>query len=462
MRTGILTTVLLITLSMMFMSCASSYYSRGQKYLEDQDYNQAIKELRMAIVEDYRNIEAVRDLGIALYYQGRTKLAEKFLRLAMMRRPNDPLIFYHLGLAYEENGDIDKAIEMYSHYADVSPLNSLRKEIEERLVVLLRQQMAQEIKTAIAQEKMLDVRKIPDHSIAVLYFVDAKDRNNLTPLQKGLADMLITDLSQVKELTVVERARLQMLMQEMGLGMSGLIDQRTAPKMGALLGAAQLVEGTLLDLGDNTLRIDAGLMDIKSKKMKPADKITGNLKEFYRIEKSLVFSIIDELGVKLSSQERKAIEKIPTKNMMAFMAYCRGLDFEDRGLWHQAQREFDAAVRYDPKFNLAQQGLNRARAFSQFSPKPPKHSFAEIKKIKMRRVRAGRGVAPGPGKRKAGKGFIGPNQTLASHRLYRTATEINPGFVPSIESRLPATEESTPTFGTSAPILIQVPLPVKN
>jgi len=447
-------------LFLILVNCASTYYSRGQKYLEQENYDQAIHELKLAIVEDYMNIDAVRDMGIALYHKGKLRLAERFLRLALMRHPDDPIIFYHLGLIAEEQGDIEKAIRQYRRYVDISPFNALRDEIEGRLMVLLRQQMTREIQSLLARETALDVRSIPDNSIAVLYFIDAINKNELGPLQKGLTEMLITDLSQVKSLTVIERARLQTLMDEMGLGMTGLIDEKTAPKVGALLGAAELIQGTMVDMGENTIRIDVGLLDVKRRNLRPADKVTGSLKQFYKIEKDLAFGIIQSLGIHLSNEERDAIEKIPTKNLMAFMAFCKALDAEDHGRWDQARDGFQTALKLDPNFNLARAGLSRANAFSHFSAGPPKLSFAELKKAKGGPGRGGKkGKVPTAG---AKKKFANKVSSLTSRRLYQTATQVNPGFIPSIESRLPITEESTPTFGTSAPILVRVPLPVEE
>jgi curli biogenesis system outer membrane secretion channel CsgG len=59
--------------------------------------------------------------------------------------------------------------------------------------------------------------------------------------------MLITDLSEVKGLQIVERIKLQALVEEMGLGASGLVEANTAPRVGKLLGAQWLIGGDILD-----------------------------------------------------------------------------------------------------------------------------------------------------------------------------------------------------------------------
>jgi TolB-like protein len=268
-----------------------------------------------------------------------------------------------------------------------------------------------------------------------MYFMNpAGGGGDLTPLQKGLAEMLITDLSQVPSLAIVERARLQQLMQEIGLGMTGVVDESAVMRMGKLLGAAQIVQGTLLDLGNNDFRVDAALVQLKQGKMKNPQEVNGSLSNFFILEKDLVFGIIDDLGIVLTNRERKAIEKLPTKNLLAFMAYCRALDNEDKGLYDQANAEYETALKNDAQFSLAKKGLTRVQAFSNFSTEIPK---------------------PGP---EIAKSLPAPD--LLKSQLARTAGNVGAGFVPGIESRKPTTEQSSPNFGSSVPIQIKIPLPI--
>ena len=93
-------------------------------------------------------------------------------------------------------------------------------------------------KKAIQQEKALTSQGVTStpNSIAVLSFNNRSGQNKLTPLQKGLAVMLITDLVKVEQLRVVERVKIQALLDELELGSSGLVNTKTAPRVGKLLG----------------------------------------------------------------------------------------------------------------------------------------------------------------------------------------------------------------------------------
>ncbi len=453
---------------LLFSGCATTYYEKGHTALEEQEYRDAIKNLKLAIVDNIYDVEAIRDFGIAIYYKKKLTLATRFLRLAQTRLPKDPLVFYYLGLIYEETGQFTRAIRMYSRYVDVSPFNPLRDEIEGRLYVLLNRKIETDTQLTLAQEKSLDVVSIPDNSIAVTYFANMSGNGELNILSKGLTDMLITDLSQVDSFHVVERARLQHLMEELGLAQTGITGQENVPRMAKLLGASHVVTGTLVDLGDQYLRVDANISNAKTGGDREMRKLTGSLEDVLKIEKNIAFSIIDLYGIKLTKQEQAAIEKMPTTNMMAFMAYCRGLNYEDQGLWQKAKTEYDTAIKIDPGFIDAHIGMVKAAASAKFKSAPPKATMAQIvkkgkgkdfNKADRKRMAEKRNQDVFPSKARYHPFSASMKLPDAEGRLFRTAENVNPGFVPSIDSRQPTTDENSSTFGTSAPIQVKIPLP---
>jgi hypothetical protein len=190
---------------------------------------------------------------------------------------------------------------------------------------------------------------------------------------------------------------------------------------------------------------------------------------FLRLEKDLAFRMFDLLGVRLSTSEREAVQKLPTDNMIAFMQYYRGLDFEDRGMVKEAQNAFSSAVRVDPKFSRAQTALNRTIALSQVSPDVPqlrpKHA---LKQPQPKRLPPPKDPPPPIGLQPSlisgpqpGPGLTQQVIPTTSARLFQTAQNVSAGFVPGIEARKPTTEENNPTFGNSVPIYIRIPLPRK-
>ncbi len=122
-----------------------------------------------------------------------------------------------------------------------------------------------------------------------------------------------------------------------------------------------------MDLADKNIRIDASLALTGTSEVEPLTEVEGELEGIFKIQKELVFKIIDEMGVHLTKSEREEIQKIPTESLLAFMAYSRGLDFEDKGLYLQAKTEFQKALALDPNFGMAKQNLSRAETASSGS-----------------------------------------------------------------------------------------------
>ena len=77
--------------------------------------------------------------------------------------------------------------------------------------------------------------------IAISYFDNTSEIKEYNALSKGLADMLITDLSNIETLQIVEREKLESIIQEIELGEQGYINPNTAQKIGNGLGAEYIL-----------------------------------------------------------------------------------------------------------------------------------------------------------------------------------------------------------------------------
>ena len=70
--------------------------------------------------------------------------------------------------------------------------------------------------------------KLEPYLFAISYFDNTSGLEEYNPLSKDLADMLITDLSNVKSIQIVEREKLESLLKEIELGESKFMDESTA------------------------------------------------------------------------------------------------------------------------------------------------------------------------------------------------------------------------------------------
>ncbi len=98
-----------------------------------------------------------------------------------------------------------------------------------------------------------DASALMKRQIAVFSFVDKSGKGTRWWDGKspgdGMADMLITTLVKSGKFSVIERDKIQNILSEQKLGMSGLMDERNASQVGKLLGVELAVIGSITEFG---------------------------------------------------------------------------------------------------------------------------------------------------------------------------------------------------------------------
>jgi len=354
-----------IAASVIIASCGPNLAQITNDLIAEGRYDEAIARMNRALVQEPDVPEYKRLMGIALYNRKFYSESVTLFQQVLADDEEDDQAAYYLAASYEALRDYNRAIQYYRLYNELTFFGQYKDVVEARIKLLYRQQIEAEAQRALMMEQQLDVAKVPNNTIAILYFENKGQKAELNPLQKGLAEMVITDLAKVKSLKVVERIRLQEMMQEMNLGESDLVDQRTAPRLGKLLGAYRLVKGSFFELTNDKLNIDAFVARTRTGELDATTNITGNMQDFFRLEKDLVFKILNELKITLTDTEREAILEIPTENFFAFLQYSRGLDYEDRGLYTQAFEAYTQAAVTDPNYTQAKTSASSAKKVEQ-------------------------------------------------------------------------------------------------
>ncbi len=228
-------------------------------------------------------------------------------------------------------------------------------------------------KKAVSEEKTLGAVEAKN-TVAVLYFRNGTGRPALDPLQKGIALMLVTDLSQVPGLQVVERVKLQSLAEELGLGASGLVDPGTAPRVGKILQARWIVGGDIAKGSGAPLAVQETVVDVPSTGTVGQPVSQGDLDQIFRMEKDLLFETIKLLKVEVTPEVRKRLEKPCAKNPAALLALARGVDESDRGNYAKAADLYEAALKEDPGVCLAGDNLEELSARGLVPRRKPRAS----------------------------------------------------------------------------------------
>ena len=196
--------------------------------------------------------------------------------------------------------------------------------------------------------------------VAVLDFTNGADAPELTPLGKGLQSMLITDLSFVEGVHLVERERLQEVLTELDFQQSDYVDPNTAVRLGDVLGVTHLLTGGFVVHGD-TMRLDARLVGLDGDILL-ATEVQGERAAFFELEKDLAGQLARQLatlgGTPLAPKTRAKLATIHTADFGAFQTFSEGLAAFDRADYDAALERLRAATTQDTDFALARLTLD--------------------------------------------------------------------------------------------------------
>ncbi len=192
-------------------------------------------------------------------------------------------------------------------------------------------------------------------AIAVLYFTNLSQDRALDWLDRGLTEMLTTNLSQVKGMDVLSTERIAAALERIGKKDSPTMTPALAQAVARDTGASAFVSGALLRIGPSRLRLDVRVQDSVSGQVLCSEKVEGE-------NIDAVFQMVDSLTARLAERflpagslpgNAPALEEVATSNVEAYRHYQLGLDAYRRFEQVEALREFEEAVRLDPQFALA-------------------------------------------------------------------------------------------------------------
>jgi len=196
--------------------------------------------------------------------------------------------------------------------------------------------------------------------VAVLYFDNNTGDASYDVLQKGFADMVITDLASSDALTVVERDKLQDLLKELKLQRSRFFDKKTAVRIGKGLGARYAVAGSFVAFKPR-MRVNARLIEVATGKIVFGTSVVGKPDQIFELEQELVAKFLSGLKLRFDAGGSKKT-KVP--NLSTAVEYSKGIDLADRGKVKQASAALSKVVSKAPTFALAR--VRRAELIKSF------------------------------------------------------------------------------------------------
>ena len=341
-----------VALSAFVAACGSTQTPRTTAPTPEQ-----VPTLQREFARDSSNRELRIRLAEALRRGGQPAPAARLLEPVA---PSDPTAAFYLALVREDQGRASEARQLYEQYLARGTNRELRDRVRDRLTWLGRLELQEAVRSALSRERELASRAPEPRTVGVFPFLTATEDPQLRPLGVAFAELISNDLAQTERLRVVERARVQQLLDEIKLAEARRVDPASAARSGRLLGAATLVQGRIDGPGTN-LAFQTAVVRVQT-----AAPVGNPLRErdalarLFDVEKKLALGVYDRLGIQLTSAERDRVSRQQTRNVQALLELGLGLEAQDAGRFPEAAGHFQRAVQLDPAFQLAQQHLAQA------------------------------------------------------------------------------------------------------
>ena len=252
-----------------------------------------------------------------------------------------------LGRAYSAKGLYDKAKESITQLLKLEPpMVVFNPDYEPPVLMKIYYESRKEYSGSYAVEK-------PDPGMKTMAIIDFKNRSvdhkaQYDPMEQGFADLMINRLNNSTGLKVVERERIQWILNEIKL--QNQYDMEGAVRLGKQLGVQTVLLGSFIIVGDQ-IWLGARLVKVETSEILLTDEIKGDLDDFFDLVDKLGQKIADKINVTLKKETPEQVSAAPSLD--AIMAYSVGLSYLEKEDYKNAYEKFEEALKIDPNYDKA-------------------------------------------------------------------------------------------------------------
>ncbi len=171
------------------------------------------------------------------------------------------------------------------------------------------QAYAEKSKFAVTSTSVAESEQNP--SVAILNFkYNTKNKPNVE-------EMLATNMAGFDCVALYERSGLQSILREMKIGMTGIVDEKTAAKVGKVAGVEKVILGSYNLAGDKA-RIDIRYIDVATGKVEFGKGIIGNAKDLSlvdRLAENLRTELCPEIEPPIATEETRTTFDTPNYDL---------------------------------------------------------------------------------------------------------------------------------------------------
>jgi TolB-like protein len=220
----------------------------------------------------------------------------------------------------------------------------------------------------------------PTAAIAVLPFKLLASESRDEYLGLGLADALITRLSNVRQMIVRPTSAVLKYAQS----------NRDAIVIGQELNVTLVLEGSIRKSGER-LRVTAQLVNVEDGRSLWANTFDEQFTDIFIVEDSIAGKVAAALALRLSSKEKETLIKRYTDHVEAYEAYLKGRYYSNKFTlenFHKAIKCFNHALEIDADYALAYAGMAESYWIATDLYLNPKEALQKTQDAAIKAVKA--------------------------------------------------------------------------
>lgn len=142
--------------------------------------------------------------------------------------------------------------------------------------------------------------------VAVLQYDNNTGDDRYAHLGRALSSMMISDLSVLDDIRLVERERLEELVAELDFQQSGYVDPESAQSIGMILGAQYVVAGAFVT-AEPEMRLDTRIAKVETSEIVTTAEVRGESESLFDLQQRLADELVEGFGLVLTEEQRERL-----------------------------------------------------------------------------------------------------------------------------------------------------------
>jgi tetratricopeptide (TPR) repeat protein len=164
----------------------------------------------------------------------------------------------------------------------------------------------------------------------LVYPFEVSVKDKYSWIAAGLTDTVISDLAGIRDIYVFSESDRRKALQEISMGMTGVIKESDIVRIGKVMGATMIFTGSVQTAGTK-VRVNAKLINIETTRVEKSVKLDGTVDAIFDLQDKVVLSLMSgsgnkELNAGIAGQKNASAVK-PSGE--AYELYSKGLEINE-------------------------------------------------------------------------------------------------------------------------------------